>query len=176
MNVRHISASEFNTLDPTRTTIDLRTAAEVESEYISNTIALPVQSLDRNSFQKALAAANHQEGVIYLLCQSGKRAEIAINKLEGHSTHELVIIDGGLNAIKAAGGRVFYGSRKTMSLERQVRIAAGGLTVLGVVLGFTIATGFFALSAFVGVGLVFAGITDTCGMGMLLAKMPWNSH
>ncbi|MCU0707785.1 MAG: sulfurtransferase, partial [Pirellula sp.] len=30
------------------------------------------------------------------------------------------------------------------------------------------------LSGFVGAGLIFAGVTDTCAMGMLIAKMPWN--
>ena len=61
-----------------------------------------------------------------------------------------------------------------MSLERQVRIAAGFLVLTGVILGFTVHPGFFGLSGFVGAGLMFAGITDTCAMGMLIAKMPWN--
>ena len=61
-----------------------------------------------------------------------------------------------------------------MSLERQVRIAAGSLVLLGAALGFFVHPYWLALSAFVGAGLLFAGITDTCGMGMLLAKMPWN--
>ena len=64
--------------------------------------------------------------------------------------------------------------KKTVSLERQVRIAAGSLVLLGTGLGAFVHPGFHALSAFVGAGLVFAGITDTCGMGMLLARMPWN--
>ena len=61
-----------------------------------------------------------------------------------------------------------------ISLERQVRIAAGSLVVLGTALGAFVHPGFLALAAFVGAGLVFAGITDTCGMGLLLARMPWN--
>jgi hypothetical protein len=61
-----------------------------------------------------------------------------------------------------------------MSLERQVRIAAGSLVVLGVVLSFLVHPYFIGLSAFIGAGLVFAGITDTCGMGILISKMPWN--
>lgn len=61
-----------------------------------------------------------------------------------------------------------------MSLERQVRIAAGLLVVLGTALGYFVHPYLLGLPAFVGAGLVFAGITDTCGMGMLLAKMPWN--
>ena len=64
--------------------------------------------------------------------------------------------------------------RKAISLERQVRIAAGSLVVLGTALGAFVHPGFLALSAFVGAGLVFAGVTDTCGMGMMLARMPWN--
>jgi len=64
--------------------------------------------------------------------------------------------------------------KKTISLERQVRIAAGSLVVLGVVLGWLIHPGLSGIAAFVGAGLVFAGVTDTCGMAMVLAKMPWN--
>ena len=63
-----------------------------------------------------------------------------------------------------------------MSLERQVRIAAGSLVVIGAALGHFVAPGWFGLSAFVGAGLVFAGITDTCGMGMLIARMPGTGH
>jgi hypothetical protein len=59
-------------------------------------------------------------------------------------------------------------------LERQVRIAAGSLVLLGALLAWLVHPAFIALSAFVGAGLVFAGLTDTCGMGMLLARMPWN--
>ncbi len=61
-----------------------------------------------------------------------------------------------------------------MSLERQVRIAAGSLVLTGILFGWLVHPAFFGLSAFVGAGLVFAGVTDTCGMGMLLSKMPWN--
>jgi hypothetical protein len=64
--------------------------------------------------------------------------------------------------------------KKTISLERQVRIAAGSLVVVGVLLGWLVHPILLGLAAFVGAGLVFAGITDTCGMGMLLARMPWN--
>jgi hypothetical protein len=64
--------------------------------------------------------------------------------------------------------------KKAISLERQVRIAAGSLTFLGAALGAFVHPAFIGLSAFVGAGLIFAGVTDTCGMGMILARMPWN--
>jgi len=66
------------------------------------------------------------------------------------------------------------GGGNAISIERQVRIAAGLLVFFGVLLGVWVHPGFLAISAFVGAGLAFAGITDTCGMAMMLAKMPWN--
>jgi hypothetical protein len=61
-----------------------------------------------------------------------------------------------------------------ISLERQVRIAAGSLVLIGSALAWWVHPAFIGLAAFVGAGLVFAGATDTCGMGLLLARMPWN--
>ena len=66
------------------------------------------------------------------------------------------------------------GDSNVISLERQVRVAAGLLVLTGVLLGLLIDRAFFGISAFVGAGLIFAGITDWCGMGLLLARAPWN--
>ena len=66
-------------------------------------------------------------------------------------------------------------SRDSMSLERQIRIAAGACVFIGAELGYFVNPAWIVLPAFVGAGLVFAGITDTCGMGMLIALMPWNN-
>ena len=85
----------------------------------------------------------------------------------------VVSVEGGTLAWEAAGLPVARG-KKTISLERQVRIAAGFLVLTGAVLGYLVNPNFIGISAFVGAGLMFAGITDTCGMGMMLAKMPWN--
>ena len=71
-------------------------------------------------------------------------------------------------------GVPFVRGKKAVSLERQVRIAAGTLVLAGAVLGWFVDSAFIGLSAFVGAGLLFAGVTDTCGMGMVLARMPWN--
>jgi rhodanese-related sulfurtransferase len=85
----------------------------------------------------------------------------------------VINVEGGTRAWDQAGLPVVRG-KKTISLERQVRIAAGSLVLLGAALGYFINPLFIGLSAFVGAGLIFAGVTDTCGMGMMLAKMPWN--
>ena len=80
---------------------------------------------------------------------------------------------GGTQAWQEMGLPVVRG-KKVLSLERQVRITAGILVLTGALLGWIIHHAFIGISAFVGAGLAFAGITDSCGMGMMLAKMPWN--
>jgi len=176
MNATKISAPLFvqQYQQGGNTIIDLRTEAEIASESINHCINLPVQVLDEASFTQALSSHQNKDRPVYLLCQSGKRAEMAIEKLKRCDTPQLIIIEGGLNALKLNGIEVINGSNNMISLERQIRIAAGALTLLGVILGGIINPIYYYLSAFVGTGLMFSGITDTCGMGLLLAKMPWN--
>jgi rhodanese-related sulfurtransferase len=157
--------------------IDLRSHAEVEHEYLEGCSHFPVQTLDTDALHILLDQRGHQpDQPIYLLCANGPRATLAADKLKHKSTSELVIISGGLNALKALGVSLISGASQTISLERQVRIAAGSLVVIGVLLGLVISPWFYSLSGFVGAGLVFAGVTDTCGMGILLARMPWNTR
>jgi rhodanese-related sulfurtransferase len=85
-----------------------------------------------------------------------------------------VVVVGGTLAWTAAGLPVVRGEAKMISLERQVRIAAGALVATGAVLAQVVHPGFIWLSGVVGAGLVFAGITDFCGMGLLIARLPWN--
>ncbi|MEZ6066663.1 MAG: DUF2892 domain-containing protein [Planctomycetaceae bacterium] len=109
---------------------------------------------------------------MYVICKSGSRGSKACEQLAA-SGLDVVNVDGGTEAWAAAGLPVVRG-KASMSLERQVRIAAGLLVLVGVTLAYLIHPAWMGLSAFVGAGLVFAGITDTCGMGLMLAKMPWN--
>ncbi len=110
---------------------------------------------------------------LYLICRSGSRGRQACEQFLAAGYHNVVNVEGGTLEWERAGLPVVRG-KKTVSPERQVRIAAGALVVLGTGLGGFVYPGFLALSAFVGAGLVFAGITDRCGMGMLLARTPWN--
>ena len=84
------------------------------------------------------------------------------------------VVEGGLKAWIDAGYPIEEGENKLWSLERQVRFAAGLLVLLGVVLSLVLNPAFLILSVIVGAGLVFAAVTDTCGMAILLARMPWN--
>lgn len=151
--------------------IDVRTPAEFAEAHVEFARNEPLERLDPQRVMR-----NRQFGAevpLYVVCQKGGRGKQACEKFAQAGFANAVNVDGGTLAFIDAGAPVVRG-RKTMSLERQVRIAAGSLVLTGCVLAWLVHPGFIGLSAFVGAGLVFAGLTDTCGMGMLLARMPWN--
>lgn len=145
--------------------IDVRTPAEYESIHAEGTRLVPLDSLDPGKFQPGKP--------LYVICKAGVRGAKACEKLAAAGIRPVINVEGGTDAWAAAGLPVTRG-RHTISLERQVRIAAGSLVLLGVIFSYLIHPGFIALSAFVGAGLIFSGVTDTCGMGMMIAKAPWN--
>jgi rhodanese-related sulfurtransferase len=155
------------------TLIDVRTPAEFGEVHVDFAHNIPLDRLDPQGVT-SLAGA----GPVYFVCKSGTRSQKACEKLLAAGLKDMISVEGGTAACEAAGVPVVRG-RKVMSLERQVRIAAGGLVAIGAALAAfgpdllwqRIGMG---LAGFVGCGLVFAGITDTCGMAMLIAKMPWN--
>lgn len=151
--------------------IDVRTPAEYQEVHLDIARNVPLGQLDARTLMQARNGPSSDP--LYFICRSGSRGRQACEKLLNAGFSNVVNIEGGTLACMDAGLPIVRG-RETISLERQVRIAAGSLVLLGVVLGGFVHSGFIGLSAFVGAGLVIAGITDTCGMGMLLARMPWN--
>ena len=155
------------------TLIDVRTPAEFGEVHVDIARNMPLDRLDAREVG-TLAA----DGPVYVICKSGTRSRMACEKLVAAGLERIASVEGGTAACVEAGLPVIRG-RKVMSLERQVRIAAGALVAFGAAtaglcpdpLWQKVGAG---LAAFVGCGLVFAGITDTCGMGMLIARMPWN--
>lgn len=150
--------------------IDVRTPPEFREVHLAGARNMPLDRLDPKMVAQERRSPDQP---LYIICQSGGRGRQACAKLRAAGTDNVVNVEGGTSACVQAGLPVIRG-RKTISLERQVRIAAGSLVLLGTALGFFVRPGILLLPAFVGAGLVFAGITDTCGMGLLLARMPWN--
>jgi len=150
--------------------IDVRTPAEFRAVHVEAARPLPLDALDPATVRDTRPP--QAEGPCYVLCKTGSRAKSAANKLNDAGI-EAAIVEGGTDACLAAGLPCHRG-KQTMSLERQVRIAAGSLVLLGTILGVTVSPWALLVPGFVGAGLVFAGVTDTCGMAMLLTKMPWN--
>ncbi len=154
--------------------LDVRTAAEVQATGLPDCLHIPLHELTAAGVESKIAQSGKNGSRIYLLCQAGRRAELAADALKGKVNAELYIIEGGMNAVKQSNIQLKETGRKVIPLERQVRIAAGLLILIGAALGTWVNPAFFGLSAFVGAGLTFAGITDICPMGMMIAKMPWN--
>ncbi len=150
--------------------LDVRTAIEHRGRHLAcDHTCIPLDQLDVDAWMAA--HPGYADRPLYILCASGKRALKAAQLFADRGVNA-VVVEGGLNACLAENLPVR--TKATMSLERQVRIAAGALVLAGSILGFTVSPGFYLLSAAVGTGLVFAGITDFCGLGLLLARAPWN--
>lgn len=151
--------------------VDVRTPVEYREIHADCARNVPLDELE----PAALMQSRGQQATepLYLICKSGKRGSQACEKFIEAGFVNVFNVEGGTLAWEMSGLPVVRG-KKAMSLERQVRIAAGSLVVLGAMLAWLVHPGFIALSAFVGAGLIYAGITDKCGMAMLLARMPWN--
>ncbi|MGD0463107.1 MAG: rhodanese-like domain-containing protein [Tepidisphaeraceae bacterium] len=151
--------------------LDVRTPAEFARVHALGARLMPLDELD-----PAAVAAQRRDAddPIYVICQSGGRAAKACQRLQEAGLAHVYFIQGGTAAWERMGLPVERGGGNVISLERQVRIGAGSLVLLGLALAWRIHWGFLAIPAFVGGGLVFAGITDYCGMALVLGKMPWN--
>ena len=148
--------------------LDVRSAAEYEAAHVRGSSHVPLATLAEHTSD--LAA--HLDTPVVLVCQSGVRAEQARRHLAAVGLDRAHVLDGGLPAYIAAGGDVVTG-RKAWALERQVRLVAGSLVVLG------LAAGHFSprarlLAGGIGAGLTFSALTDTCAMGAALARLPIN--
>lgn len=152
--------------------VDVRTPGEYDESHIDGSINVPLHEVADRVGEIRSAAGERQ---VALVCRTGQRAEKAREALGGELDCELHVLPGGVARWEEEGLPLNRG-KGVMSLERQVRIAAGSLVVIGVALGVLVHPGFLGLAGFVGAGLVFAGVTDTCGMGMMLARMPWNQR
>ncbi|HTL30549.1 MAG TPA: rhodanese-like domain-containing protein [Tepidisphaeraceae bacterium] len=152
--------------------IDVRTPGEFEAVHMVGARNLPLDRLDPSSL--VAPRGEHTDRPIYVICRSGARAAKAAERFASAGFANVMSVRGGTDAWVRAGLPVERGACKVISLERQVRLAAGTLVLVGVLLGWFVHPLLFGLAAFVGAGLIFAGVTDWCGMGMLLARMPWN--
>lgn len=154
--------------EPHTLLVDVRTPAEYESSHIPGAINLPLGRVDAH-LERIVADAG---GRLVLVCQSGARAGQCQNKLAAAGLNDTVVMSGGMNAWETQGAPTVRG-RERWALERQVRLVAGGI-VLGSVLASLVWPPAVALAGFVGAGLAFAAVTNTCAMGMALSRLPCN--
>jgi rhodanese-related sulfurtransferase len=176
MSVQTISPRELQKLkeagEPVEL-IDVRTPLEFREVHVDCAQNIPLDTLDPPKVMMHRHAPS--DAPLYVICRAGGRAAQACEKFITDGFPNVVNVEGGTLACIEAGLPVVRGT-KVFSLERQVRITAGLMVLIGVTLGWFVHPYFYGLSAFVGAGLIFAGITDSCPMALLIAKMPWNAE
>ena len=148
--------------------VDVREADEYARAHIDGAVSAPLSRWEAAPF-----SASPGRDVIFT-CRSGARTQGACERLARGIEGDAYVLDGGIDAWQRAGLPVEIDRTAPLEIMRQVQIAAGSLVLLGILLGMSIAPAFYGIAAFVGAGLVFAGVTGFCGMARLLAVMPWN--
>jgi len=149
--------------------IDVRSAAEFESLHIRGSYNVPLPLLSEHTDELAARLGSR----VVLVCQSGARAEQARQRLGGAGIGTAYVLTGGVPGFAAAGGDVVRGKAR-WDLERQVRLAAGSLVVLGLAGGKFVSPKIRLLAGAIGTGLTFSAATNTCAMGQAISAMPWN--
>lgn len=179
MALQEISALAAAKADAQQTIfVDVRTSAEFASKRPARSLAFaPLSDLSPDDF--AMRHGILTDTPLVLLCTSGSRARKAAEKFLNAGFSNVKVLQGGIDAweregLPLVGANSAPDISGPISLDRQVRIAAGSLVLLFGLLGYFVATGFIWGALFVGAGLVFAGITNTCGMAILLTRAPWN--
>ncbi len=147
--------------------VDVREPGEHAREHIAGARLVPLDRLD------ASALGSDSGRRIVLHCASGARSARGARKL-AEAGIDVAHLSGGLPGWKQAGMPVVENRAAPLPIIRQVQIVAGSLVLAGTALGTFVHPGFYALSAFVGAGLVFAGATGFCGMATLLGRLPYN--
>ncbi len=150
--------------------IDVREPAEYAEEHLAEAKPFPLSQFDPTQI------VPEPGQMIVLYCRSGNRSAQAAQRLMDAGLTNINHLKGGLPAWKAAGYPTQRRQNAKISLFRQIQIVAGSLVVIGTVFGALVSPWFLLLSGFVGAGLVFAGITNTCALGMLLARLPYNQQ
>jgi rhodanese-related sulfurtransferase len=145
--------------------IDIRTPDEHAREHIPGAVNVPLADINR---------FHAGDCPVVFHCRSGARTKANVVRLGAASSAQCYVLEGGIEAWRRAGFEVKADPHQPLELMRQVQLAAGGLVLLGVALGFLADPAFFALSGLVGAGLMMAGATGWCGMARLLQHMPWN--
>ncbi|CAN5480270.1 rhodanese-like domain-containing protein [soil metagenome] len=148
--------------------IDVREFAEYAGGAIEGSELVPLGTLEQAS------SSWDKQDSLMLICKSGKRAAKAQAQLIAQGFVNVSVLEGGVDGWIASGKPVVKAARRPWSLERQVRVGAGSMVVISLLLALSISPLFFLWTGFVGAGLVFAGVTDICMMARLLSLLPWN--
>lgn len=154
--------------DPAIRVLDVRTGGEFDGAHIPGSYNVPLDTLSEHA--RDLADVDHP---VVLVCKSGARADQARTKLTSEGKQHLHLLDGGLDAWIASGGDVTHGESQVWAMDRQVRLVAGTISLVGI-LGSVFVPKAKWLAGGVATGLTFSALSNTCAMGNVLGRLPYN--
>lgn len=163
--IRRLTSKELAALEPAAVLLDVREPGEFAGKRLPRSVNVPLSRLD------AAAPGLPKDGPVVVLCRSGRRSETAARRLRELGFSDVRVLEGGL---ETCGALLEAGPGGVWAMERQVRLAAGSLVLLGGALGWAVHPAGWLLSLGIGAGLVYSAVTDTCGMAAALALLPWN--
>ena len=150
--------------------IDVRTPSEYRSAHIKGSFNVPL-----NELAEHVSTLKTYSEPIIIVCRTSNRSAIAANALHEMGMDDVGIMRGGIHSWERAGYTVVYGE-KHVSMERQVRMFAGSIVLLTAILGFIVHHILFLITAIIGAGLVYSGVTDTCHAAQILSQLPYNKN
>jgi rhodanese-related sulfurtransferase len=176
MSLSTITVEELNSKkasDDSLELIDVRTPAEYQAVHVAFAENHPLDKLNVTTINES---RSNPDQPLYVICKMGGRSAKACQQFVDVGMTNVVNVEGGTDAWVKAGFQVQRSGKKVIALDRQVRMTAGSLVLAGVLVAAIVEPAWIglAIAGFIGGGLVFSGLTDTCGMGMALSKMPWN--
>ncbi|GAA1383207.1 rhodanese-like domain-containing protein [Catellatospora chokoriensis] len=148
--------------------VDVRTPGEYQTAHIAGSVNLPLDQVEAH-LDDFVAAAGP---TMVMVCQSGNRAGRCQARLAAAGASGARVLSGGLNAWLQAGAPLVRG-RQRWALERQVRLVAGGIVLASIIASVWVPGARF-VAGLIGAGLTFAALSDTCAMGLMLSKLPYN--
>lgn len=146
--------------------IDIRQFDEFNKEHIAQGKNIHPEKLNSEEFSK--------DDILIVHCQAGVRTKQIQGELAKLPVKEIYIMAGGINAWKKEGFETIVNKKAPLPIMRQVQIIVGLMVLIGVVLGFLISPYFTLVSAFFGLGLLFAGLSGFCGLAKILMLFPYN--
>lgn len=159
-------------------------AAEAKRMLEQGAVLVDIRGVDEHARERIAGARNHPVDRIETIdsasrpvifhCRTGNRTTVNAGKLRAATDCDAYIVEGGIDSWKKAGLPVVADNRQPIEIIRQVQITAGSLVLAGVILSALADGRFIYLSAFIGAGLLVAGVTGWCGMAKLFQLMPWN--
>lgn len=170
--MKHISSTElykrYEHLGKNEVILDVRSKGEFKTEHLDHSLNIPLDQIE----QSIKKIKNYEK--VYVVCMSGNRSKRCMEFLANHPEINSYSVEGGLNKWKSNNYPTIQGESKNLPIIQQVHITVSILLLIFSMLSFQVSVNYLWAIVFIAIGLLYAGMSGNCMMGILISKMPWN--